>query len=121
MFKEFFLSVKKPSIPPPPGNYTPAPSPPAKTAANYIEVAASTSCEKQGIAQVSMKDCSHACLALGFKSTGPKARPDPPGCFVLTTGTWKGNCNYNSNKSATCDDPPCTLYGETTRQICVRK
>ena len=59
-------------------------------------------------------------LALGFKSTGARARPDPPGCFVMTTGQYAGNCNYNSNKSAACE-PPCKLYGVVTRSLCVRK
>jgi hypothetical protein len=118
-FKEFFLRAKKPVVPAPPGNYTPTPAPPANANA-YIEVPSSTTCAQQGIADVSEKDCSHACLALGFKSTGPRARPDPPGCFVMTTGQYKGNCNFNSNKSATCD-PPCTLYGSVVRSLCVRK
>ena len=119
-YKDFFLSPKKPVVPPPPGNFTPAPAPPAAGAASYIEVPSSTTCTEQGIAQVSEKDCSHACLALGFKSTGARARPDPPGCFVMSTGQYKGNCNYNLNKSATCH-PPCTLYGSEVRQLCVRK
>ena len=57
---------------------------------------------------------------VAMKSTGARARPDPPGCFVMSTGQYKGNCNYNLNKSATCH-PPCTLYGSEVRQLCVRK
>lgn len=119
-YKDFVLSPKKPVVPPPPANYTPAPSPPAKGADSYIEVPSSTTCEQQGIAPVSEEDCGHDCLALGFKSTGARARPDPPGCFVMTEGQYKGNCNYNSNKSATCD-PPCKLFGAIVRELCVRK
>ena len=120
MFKDFLLHKKKPTIPPPPGNFTPTPAPPMPSANAYIEVPADTTCEKQGIAPVSAEMCSHACLALGFKSTGARARPDPPGCFVMTTGQYAGNCNYNSNKSAACE-PPCKLYGVVTRSLCVRK
>jgi hypothetical protein len=85
-----------------------------------VQVAADTTCEKQGIAPVPEKLCGHACLALGFKDTGPRARPDPPGCFVMAAGPYKGNCNYNSNKSATCE-PPCKLYGVLTQRLCIRK
>ena len=66
------------------------------------------------------EDCNRACTALGFKSTGDRARANISGCFVMTEGQYKGNCNYNSNKSAACD-PPCTLYGVVTRSLCVRK
>jgi hypothetical protein len=39
---------------------------------------------------------------------------------VLTTGQYKGNCNYNTNKSATCT-PPCTLFGDSVQSLCLRK
>lgn len=56
-------------------------------------------------------DCSqpatHApCTILGFEFTGAKLRPNMTGCFALTSGEWKGNCNYNSNTSAICATPP---------------
>ena len=41
-------------------------------------------------------------------------------CFVLTEGTYKGNCNYNTNASATCT-PPCELYGNVVRSVCIRR
>jgi hypothetical protein len=118
MFKELLLSQTKPNVPKPNPNYTPTPAP-SQNASNYVEVAAATTCVKQGIKPVSEADCSHACLALGFKSTGPRARDNISGCFVMTTGQYAGNCNFNSNKSATCE-PPCTLYGSVVRSICSR-
>ena len=126
MYKDFFLYTKKPDLPAPPGNYTPSPPPPAPSANDYIEVAASTTCTEQGIHAVSAEDCSHACLALGFKGTGPRARPNISGCFVMTEGQYAGNCNFNSNKSAMCGapggpQPPCYLYGSVLRSLCTRK
>jgi hypothetical protein len=82
-------------------------------------VAADTTCVKQGIEPVPAEDCDRACFALGFKGTGARARPNISGCFVLTSGQYKGNCNYNSNKSATCT-PPCTLYGASVQSLCIR-
>ena len=119
-YKEFVLSPTKPVVPPPPGNFTPVPSPPSPPASAYIEVPAATTCQLQGIQDVSEEDCSHACLALGFKSGGLRSRPNMSGCFVMTTGQYAGNCDFNLNKSATCT-PPCTLYGSITRALCVRK
>jgi hypothetical protein len=118
MYKDFILSKTRPNIPKPNPNYTPTPAP-AQNASSYIEVAAGTTCEKQGIKSVSSEDCSHACLALGFKSTGPRARPNISGCFVMTEGQYAGNCNFNSNKSATCT-PPCTLFNSVVRSLCRR-
>jgi len=118
-FKEFVLATKKPDVPPPNGNYTPIPAPPSPPPGAYIEVPAATTCVKQGIEPVGEKDCSHACLALGFQSTGDRARANISGCFVMTTGPYAGNCNYNTNKSATCT-PPCTLMGSVVRSLCER-
>eukprot|EP00729_Bicosta_minor_P005643 gene5643-15535_t len=72
-----------------------------------------------GIQPVSEEDCGHACLALGFDSTGDRERANISGCFVMTTGPYAGNCNYNTNKSATCT-PPCTLMGAVVRSLCER-
>lgn len=120
--KQFVLSKTKPVVPPPPGNFTPAPAPPpAPPGGAYIEVPASTNCTAQGISQVADADaCAHACYALGFKSSGARNRPNISGCFVMTDGIYSGNCNFNSNKKAECI-PPCTLYGSEVRSICVRK
>ena len=120
VFKAFYLYKSKPgSIPLPPSNYTPSPAPHYPNASQYIEVAADTTCVKQGITPVPQQDCSRACLALGFKGTGPRARPNISGCFVMTEGQYAGNCNYNTNASATCT-PPCTLYGAIVRSLCIR-
>jgi hypothetical protein len=119
-FKEFVLATTKPVVPPPSGNFTPVPSPPSPPASAYIEVPADTTCLQQGIQGVSEEDCGHACLALGFKDTGPRSRPNMSGCFVMSTGQYAGNCNFNTNTAATCK-PPCTLYGSITRALCLRK
>jgi len=124
MYKTFSLYPKKPVVPKPPGNYTPTPPPPTPSASDYVEVAADTTCIKQGIQPVTEKDCGHACLALGLKSTGPRARPTVMGCFAMTTGPYAGNCNFNTNKSASCVPEaghPCELYGVVTRALCTRK
>ena len=119
VFKAFYLYKTMPHIPLPPANYTPTPAPKYPNASQYIEVPAATTCVKQGITPVPSEDCARACQALGFKGTGPRARPNISGCFVLTEGQYAGNCNYNSNTSATCT-PPCTLYGSIVRSICLR-
>lgn len=85
-----------------------------------MQVPADTTCIKQGITPVPEQDCSRACIALGFEPTGDRARPNISGCFVMTSGQYKGNCNYNTNTSATCT-PPCTLFGATVQSLCLRK
>ena len=75
--------------------------------------------EADGITPVPAADCDRACYALGFKGTGARNRPNISGCFVLTEGKWAGNCNFNSNTSATCE-PPCSLYGSIVRSLCLR-
>ena len=120
-FKEFLLYKQKPSdIKPPPANFTPTPAPVYPDKSSYIEVPAATTCIKQGITPVPEADCSRACGALGFKSTGDRARANISGCFVMTEGPYAGNCNFNTNKSATCE-PPCTLMGSEVRSLCMRK
>lgn len=116
--KAFFLYRTKPDVPPPPANYTPAPSPPPDA---YIELPAATSCAKQGITAVPEEQCGRACAILGFKFTGSKPRANMTGCFALTSGPWKDNCNYNTNKSAACADPPCTVEGSVAQALCIRK
>jgi len=116
-FKQFTLYTKKPTIQAPPANYTPkAITPPPPTGAFILE-SPDTSCLKQGILEVPAQYCTEACTVLGFKAGGARARPTPPGCFVMMDGPFKGNCNYNSNASAVCDNPPCTLSVKQSRQV----
>eukprot|EP01052_Picozoa_sp_SAG31_P006627 SAG31_NODE_306_length_17979_cov_7.825447_14_plen_852_part_00 len=104
-FKNFVLHSKKPNVPLPYPPYTPTPAPPP---AAYKQVAPATTCEKQGISVVPMSDCSHGCTALGFNFKGAKAVETPmPGCMVVVAGEYKGQCMYNTNTSARCNDPPC--------------
>jgi hypothetical protein len=119
-FKSLFLYLQKPNVPPSNPHYSPVPSPPSPPSSAYIEVPADTTCVKQGIQPVSAADCGHACLALGFKDTGPRARANISGCFVMTQGPYAGNCNFNTNTSATCT-PPCTLMGSVVRSLCERE
>ena len=58
--------------------------------------------------------------ALGFEYTGMRARDNVTGCFVLTDGRYKNNCNFNTNTRAHCE-PPCTLEGSPAQNLCVRK
>ena len=92
---------------------------PAPPGAAYIEVPANTNCSDQGIKPVSADMCSHACYALGFKSTGIRNRANMSGCFVMTTGKYAGDCNYNANTWVTCT-PPCQLDGAVVRALCSR-
>jgi hypothetical protein len=52
--------------------------------------------------------------------SGARARPNISGCFVMTQGQYKDNCNFNSNASAACT-PPCELYGSVVQSLCIRK
>jgi hypothetical protein len=103
------------SLPPAP----PAPPTPPPPGGAYVEVAADTTCVAQGIQPVTESDCGHACQALGFSFTGDRARANISGCFVMASGPYEGNCNYNTNASATCT-PPCTLMGSAVRSVCKR-
>ena len=87
----------------------------------HVQVPATTNCVRQGITPVpNPKDCSRACLALGFKYTGMRARDNITGCFVLTSGEYKNDCNFNTNTKAHCE-PPCTLEGASVQNLCVRR
>ena len=120
VIKAFRLYRKKPSVPAPIDDYTPSPPPPFPPTGAYIEVPADTNCVKQGITPVPEEDCDRACYALGFKYTGPRARQNISGCFVLAEGQYKGNCNFNTNTSATCT-PPCHLMDSMVQSLCIRK
>jgi len=120
VFKTFRLYKKKPSLPGPIDDYKPSPPPPYPPSGDYIELPAATTCTQQGITPVPAEDCDRACYALGFKYTGPHARPNISGCFVMTEGEYKDNCNYNTNTSAACT-PPCELYGSVVQSLCIRK
>jgi hypothetical protein len=58
--------------------------------------------------------------ALGFKYTGMRARENVTGCFVMTSGQYKNDCNFNTNTKAHCE-PPCMLEGASVQNLCVRK
>ena len=44
-----------------------------------------------------------------------------PRCFVFIEGPNDGNCYFNSNSSAACLDPPCTIAGIPVAELCLRK
>jgi hypothetical protein len=97
-----------------------APAPPAPPSSNFVEAPADSTCSGAKAMPVSESDCGRACASLKFKYTGPRARANISGCFVMAAGPYAGNCNYNTNASATCT-PPCTLMGTEVRSICELK
>jgi hypothetical protein len=70
--KEFILSKKSPPIPPPPGNYTPSPTPSVPSGSDFIQLGKGLTCESQGIAELSVRDCGLA--ATYFKVQSPPPR-----------------------------------------------
>ena len=96
---------------------SPPPPPPPPPASHFVEAAATATCASQGLAPVDEADCGRASVALGFKYTGPRARANMSGCFVLAAGPYAGNSNFNTNQSAACT-PPCTLMGDEVRALC---
>ena len=97
-----------------------APAPPPPPTHDFAEALANSTCAEQGMAPVAGSACGDACAALGFKYTGGRARANISGCFVMAAGQYAGNCNYNTNASATCT-PPCTLLGVEVRSVCGRE
>ena len=118
--KEFFLFKTKPDVRPPPGNYTPQPVP---DTSDYILESPSTSCLRQGIMDVPAEFCGQACAAVGNKRkfAGTKPVVNVSGCFVFTEGPEAKSCYFNSNISAACVNPPCTIGGILVAELCVRK
>jgi hypothetical protein len=109
--KDFLLFESRPVIPTPDPHATPAPSPPMT---DYIELPQGKTCVSQGIIVFDETECKVACEYLGYKYTGAKQRAWlSPGCFSLVTGEYAGNCNYNSNTSASDYDPDI-------RALCLR-
>lgn len=94
-----------------------APAPPPPVPHDFSEALANSTCAEESMLPVAEYDCGRACASLGFKYTGPRARPNISGCFVLSSGQYEGNCNFNTNQSATCT-PPCSLMGAEVRSIC---
>lgn len=117
--KEFRLFKTKPDVRPPPGNYTPQPVP---DTSNYILESPSTSCLRQGIMDVPAEFCSSACTAVGKnrKFAGTKSVVNVSGCFVFTEGPEEQHCYFNTNTSAACVNPPCTIAGIPVAELCVR-
>jgi hypothetical protein len=111
-FKEFFLYTKRPVIPAPPGGgFTPKPIVPPLPASAFILKPPSTSCILQGIQNVPESQCAAACLLVANRTyTGAKVFTNVKGCFAIMSGPYKGNCNYNSDASASCK-PPCGKDG----------
>ena len=122
--KEFLLYKTKPSIPPPPTGYKPKPITPPPPASEFIIEPPTTSCERQGIENVPEDLCQAACTEVANRTyTGARSTTGVSGCYAITEGEYKGNCNYNSNTSATCT-PPCRAggpKGSLVSEICLRK
>lgn len=122
--KEFFLYKTKPVIPGPPSAYKPRPITPPPPASEFILEPSSTSCQRQGIEDVPEDLCKAACTETAHRTyTGAKSTTGVSGCFAIMEGKYIGNCNYNSNKSASCT-PPCRAggpKGSLVGEICLRK
>jgi hypothetical protein len=97
-----------------------APSPPPAPTADFVEAPADSTCATIGKSSVAQADCGRAAADLGFKYSGPRARANVSGCFVMATGEYAGNANFNTNAFATCT-PPCTLMGAVVRSLCTSK
>lgn len=113
VFKEFFLYATKPVIPTPDPNVVPAPTPAPTPTSEYIVLPKSKTCASQGIQIMEEHDCGIAADFFGYKYTGTRARDFYGGCFCLVTGDYSGNCNYNSNLTAS--EP-----NDDARAVCLR-
>ena len=122
--KEFFLYKTKPAVPAPPSAYKPRPITPPPPASEFIVEPPTTSCNRQGIENVPEDLCQAACTEVAKrKYTGARSTTGVSGCFAIMEGAYKGNCNYNSNMSASCT-PPCRAGGaggSLVGEICLRK
>jgi len=104
-FKEFFLFKVEPVVPTPDPHDLPVPTPPPTPLSDYIIQPNRSSCEKDGLLELTAEQCEIACAYFGYKSTGARIRPNAwPGCFVLATGEWAGNCNFNTNAAGDGSD-----------------
>jgi len=103
--KEFFLFKSKPVVPTVDPSDMPVPSPPPTPLSDYIIQPNRSSCEKDGLTELTAEQCRIACEYFGYKNTGSRARPNAwPGCFALAAGPWKGNCNFNTDTSGDGSD-----------------
>ena len=121
-FREFLLYKTKPAVPAPPGGgFTPKHITPPPPASAFILEPPSTSCILQGIANVPEEQCQAACILVANRTyTGArKSFANVKGCFAITTGPYKGNCNYNSNTTPVCT-PPCGDNGDKA-ELCLVK
>ena len=74
--------------------------------------AAESSCADENMTAVSKEDCRTACLSLDSRF-GEGTWTDGPGCFRVTSGTWKDNCHWNLNANAKRDK-------EFNRAVCAQ-
>ena len=65
--------------------------------------ATDSSCAEEQMTAVSKEDCRTACLSLGSRF-GEGTWAHSPGCFRVTSGTWKDNCHWNLNADAKRDN-----------------
>lgn len=113
VIKEFFLYTSEPEIPTPDPSILPVPTPPPTPTSDYIMLSQGKTCASQGIQLMEEKDCSIAADFFGYKYTGSRSRDFYGGCFCLVTGEWAGNCNYNTNLTAS--EP-----NDDARALCLR-
>lgn len=113
VLKEFFLYTTKPVIPAPDPADVPVPTPAPTPTSEYIKLSKGLTCVSQGIKIMEEHDCGIAADFFGYKYTGTRARDFYGGCFCLVSGQYAGNCNYNSNISAS--EP-----NDDARAVCLR-
>lgn len=83
----------------------------------YIEAPSGSTCQAAKLMQLDQAECQLACAHFGGKYTGARSRPSMQQCFMLTSGQWKGNCNYNTNASAV----PGPVLGNDARSLCMKQ
>jgi len=113
VIKEFFLYNVMPVIPTPDPSIVPTPTPPPTPTSEYIVLPQRQTCASQGISLMEEEDCSIAADFFGYKYTGSRSRDFFGGCFCLVSGEWAGNCNYNTNLTAS--EP-----NDDARALCLR-
>lgn len=91
---------------------TPAPPPPPPTH-QYTILEQGQTCESQGMQVAKELDCAAAADFFKYSYTGTRKRDFLSGCFCLVTGQWAGNCNYNTNTSA-------SGFDDDARAVCIQ-
>lgn len=76
---------------------------------------AESTCASEGGTPANRATCFRACDSGvgGATMHGRGSWQGSPGCFVVVSGTWQGNCHWNVNTSA-------SAYAANTRAVCIQ-